>query len=108
MKKALTLRRIIPVILLAVILGWLVSGWFGPQIKRIDTSAGLEILASDLVEQAKIIDRDQRVQLTLVDDWAKELPEDAPEEWADFPETVEFFWTQPQGAGIVEAVTAAD
>lgn len=108
MKKALTLRRIIPVILLAVVLGWIVSGLFGPQIKRIDTSTGLEILASDLVEQAKIIDRDQRVQLTLVEDWESDLPEDAPKEWADFPATVEFFWTQPQGQDVVQAVTSAD
>src|SRR5690554_4499853 len=108
MKKALTLRRIIPVILLAVILGWIVSGLFGPQIKRIDTSTGLEILAGDLVEQARIIDRDQRVQLTLVEDWEKEIPEDAPEEWADFPATVEFFWTQPQGEDVVQAVTSSE
>ena len=108
MKKALTLRRIIPIVLLAAILGWLVSGWFGPQIKRIDTSAGLEILAGDLVEQAKIIDRDQRVQLTLIEDWEDELPDDAPEEWKDFPATVEFFWTQPQGQDVVQAVTSSD
>lgn len=108
MKKALTLRRIIPVVLLAVILGWIVSGLFGPQIKRIDTSTGLEILASDLVEQAKIIDRDQRVQLTLVEDLDKELPEDAPKEWKDFPATVEFFWTQPQGQDVVQAITASN
>lgn len=108
MKKALTLRRIIPVVLLAVLFGWLVSGWFGPQIKRIDTSAGLQLLANDLVEQAKIIDRDQRVQLTLIEDWEEELPKDAPEEWAEFPATVEFFWTQPQGEDVVQAVTSAD
>ena len=108
MKKAFTLRRIIPIVLLAAILGWLVSGWFGPQIQRIDTSTGLEILAGDLVEQAKIIDRDQRVQLTLIEDWEDELPEDAPEEWKDFSATVEFFWTQPQGQDVVQAVTSSD
>src|SRR5690554_5776782 len=107
MKKALTPRRIILLVLIPVILAGIRSGLFGPQIQRIDTSTGLEILASDLVEQAKIIDRDQRVQLTLDEDWESELPEDAPEEWAEFPSTVEFFWTQPQGQDIVQAVTSS-
>ncbi|MFW2512304.1 ATP-dependent zinc metalloprotease FtsH [Demequina sp. SO4-13] len=108
MKKALTLRRIIPLVLLAVLIGWLVSGLFAPQVQRVDTSTGLQILDAELVEQAKIIDIDQRVQLTLVEDWAEEIPEDAPAEWADYPAQIEFFWTAPQGEEIVDAVKAAD
>ncbi|MDN4480160.1 ATP-dependent zinc metalloprotease FtsH [Demequina muriae] len=107
MKKALTLRRIIPLVLIAVLAGWLVSSLFAPEVKRIDTSTGLEILDAGLVEQAKIIDGDQRVQLTLVENWAAELPEDAPEGWADYPAQIEFFWTAPQGEEIVDAVRTA-
>ncbi|WP_062136339.1 ATP-dependent zinc metalloprotease FtsH [Demequina aestuarii] len=107
MKKALTLRRIIPLVLIAVLAGWLVSSLFAPQVKRIDTSTGLEILDAGLVEQAKIIDGDQRVQLTLVENWESELPEDAPEGWADYPAQIEFFWTSPQGEEVVDAITSA-
>ncbi|WP_062071364.1 ATP-dependent zinc metalloprotease FtsH [Demequina sediminicola] len=108
MKKALSPRRIIPLILLAVLLGWLISGLFGPQVQRIDTSQGLEILDTGLVDQAKIVDGDQRVELVLSADWADEIPEDAPEEWADYPAKVEFFYVAPQGEQIVDAVTSAD
>ncbi|MFN3866815.1 MAG: hypothetical protein ACK4MD_08900, partial [Demequina sp.] len=108
MKKALTLRRIIPLLLLAMLVGWVVSGLFAPQIKRVDTSTGIEILDARLVEQVKIVDGDQRVQLTLVDNWATALPEDAPEDWADYPEQIEFFWTEAQGEEIVDTVKGAN
>ncbi|WP_082096081.1 ATP-dependent zinc metalloprotease FtsH [Demequina flava] len=108
MKKAFSLRRIVPLVLLAVLLGWLISGLFAPSVERIDTSQGLAVLDTGLVEQAKIVDGDQRVELVLSEDWVDELPEDAPEEWADYPARVEFFYVAPQGEEVVDAISAAD
>ncbi|WP_084039227.1 ATP-dependent zinc metalloprotease FtsH [Demequina sp. NBRC 110053] len=108
MKKVLNLRVIIMLVLLAVLIGWMVQGLFSPGTERVDTSAGLEILDTGLVDSAKIVDGDQRVELGLSEDFAANLPEDAPEAWADFPGTVEFFYVGPQGEQIVDAVVDAD
>ncbi|WP_084079115.1 ATP-dependent zinc metalloprotease FtsH [Demequina sp. NBRC 110057] len=108
MKNALSLRRIIPLIILAVVLGWLVSGLFSPRVQQIDTSQGLALLNADLVDQAKMVDGDQRVELVLIEDFADKLPDDAPEEWADYQDRVEFFYVAPQGEQVVDAITDAD
>ncbi|MFV0633691.1 ATP-dependent zinc metalloprotease FtsH [Demequina sp.] len=108
MKKVLNLRFIIMLVLFAVLIGWLVPSLFSPGTKRVDTSAGLELLDSGLVDNAKIIDGDQRVQLGLTEDFATKLPEDAPEDWADLPGSVEFFYVGPQGEQIVDAIVSAD
>ncbi|WP_084104834.1 ATP-dependent zinc metalloprotease FtsH [Demequina sp. NBRC 110056] len=108
MKKVLNLRFIILLVLFAVLIGWLVPSLFSPRTERVDTSTGLEILDTGLVDSAKIVDGDQRVQLGLSEDFAADLPEDAPEEWADLPGTVEFFYVAPQGEQIVDAIVDAD
>ncbi|WP_084099603.1 ATP-dependent zinc metalloprotease FtsH [Demequina sp. NBRC 110051] len=108
MKNAFSLRRIIPLIILAVVLGWLVSGLFAPRVQQIDTSQGMALLEANLVDQAKMVDGDQRVELVLIEDFADNLPEDAPAEWADYQDRVEFFYVAPQGEQVVDAITAAD
>ena len=106
MKNVLNLRLIIFYVIAALLLGWFVSSMLSPRPTEVDTSEGLELLSAQVVEQVKIVDGDQRVELTLVE--PTELPDDAPEEWADFGTTVQFFYVEPQGTEIVEAVKAAD
>ncbi|MBP0645133.1 cell division protein FtsH, partial [Mycobacterium tuberculosis] len=52
--------------LLVVSIGALLFSRVG--FSQIDTEQGLKLLADDKVEQVKIVDRDQRVDLTLKDD----------------------------------------
>ncbi|GIG53750.1 ATP-dependent zinc metalloprotease FtsH [Demequina activiva] len=108
MKKVLNFRFLILLVLAAVLIGWLVPSLFSPRVERIDTSTGLEILDTGLVDSAKIVDIDQRVELGLTEDWAADLPEDAPEDWAEYPGKVEFLYVAPQGEQIVDAIVAAD
>ncbi|HEX5331945.1 MAG TPA: ATP-dependent zinc metalloprotease FtsH [Cellulomonas sp.] len=65
-------------------------------IQRIDTSDGLQLIADGKVEQAKIVDGQQRVDLTLTEDFG------------DKGRNVQFYYVQPQGLAVVEAITAAD
>jgi cell division protease FtsH len=104
MKNAFSLRRIIVFVLLAVVLGWLISGFLRPKVDSIGTSEGFALLEANAVEQVKIVDGDQRVQMVL----KEELPEGSPAEWADFGPIVQFFYVQPQGTDVVEAVKEAD
>lgn len=104
MKNAFSLRRIIFVVIIAVLIGWLLQGLFRPQVEPIGTSEGFAMLEAGAVEGVKIVDRDQRVQLVLKED----LPEGSPEEWADLGPVVQFFYVTPQGDDVVEAVKAAD
>ncbi len=96
MNARLLLRRFAPWIVVLVILGWIVGGLSAPQVTRIDTSTGIELLASGNVEQAKIVDGDQRVELTL-----KEAVE-------DLGTRVQFFYVSQQGEAMVEAIENAN
>ena len=75
---------------------WIAGALTGSGVKKVDTSVGFEILASAEVDQAKVVDGDQRVELTLV------------EEWEDYGTRVEFFYIEPQGADVIAAIEAAD
>ena len=89
-------------IALAVILLWAgYSTLTGTKIERIDTSQGLTLLAGDTVEQALIVDGDQRVQLTLTEDFKTGTGESQ----VDKGKNVEFFYVGPQGTEIVKAVS---
>ncbi|WP_182113019.1 MULTISPECIES: ATP-dependent zinc metalloprotease FtsH [unclassified Actinotalea] len=85
-------------ILLAVLILWLGASSFfmGTGIQRIDTSDGLELLAGDTVEQALIVDGQQRVDLTLTEDFG------------DKGRNVQFYYVAPQGPSVVEAIADAD
>src|SRR5512143_3492024 len=90
------LRNVVPWIIGGAVLTWIILGLSAPQVSRIDTSKGLEILASGNVDQAKIVDGDQRVELTLkVAD-------------PDYGKRVQFFYISQQGAAIIDAIEAAD
>ncbi|GII97714.1 membrane protease FtsH catalytic subunit [Sediminihabitans luteus] len=91
---------------LALILVWIGFATLRtPSVQRIDTSQGLELLADGKVDQALLVDGDQRVRLTLDDDFVY-TDEDGKEQ--NKGKNVEFFYVDPQGDEVVDAVTAAD
>ncbi|HZI97039.1 MAG TPA: ATP-dependent zinc metalloprotease FtsH [Actinomycetales bacterium] len=67
----------------------------GGGFQRVDTSVGLKLLADGQVEQAKIVDGEQRVDLTLT------------EEYEDKGTQVQFLYVAPRGEEVVDAVTNA-
>ncbi|NMR20356.1 ATP-dependent zinc metalloprotease FtsH [Cellulomonas fimi] len=86
---------------LAVAIMWIgASTLMTPAVQRIDTSAGLELLAGDTVEQAEIVDGEQRVALTLTEDYVVGDENKG--------RNVEFFYVVPQGESVVEAIADAD
>ncbi|WP_083980005.1 ATP-dependent zinc metalloprotease FtsH [Demequina salsinemoris] len=98
------LPRLLLLAVLIIALGWIVSGFFSPRTDRVDTSEGFELLSSGVVEQAKIVDGDQRVELTLIENLADNLPDGAPDDWADLSDVVYFTYAEPQGQDVVAAV----
>ncbi len=66
---------------------------------RIDTDKGLELLANNKVEQAKIFDGENRVDLTLKDDLQIN--------GQDKGKSVQFFFVDARGQDVVKAVTDA-
>lgn len=83
----------------AVLVWFAVSALTGTKVQRVDTSQGLELLAGTTVEQALVVDGDQRVRLTLTE------PYKVGEK--DFGKNVEFFYVAPQGERVVDAVASA-
>ena len=84
-------------IVLAVLILWLgAQSFMASPVQRIDTSDGLALLAGDTVEQAKIVDGQQRVDLVLT------------EEFKDKGLRVQFYYVEPQGPMVAEALEAAD
>ena len=84
-------------IVLAVLILWLgASSFMAEGVQRIDTSDGLALLAGDTVEQAKVVDGAQRVDLVLT------------EEFEDKGLRVQFYYVEPQGPTVVAALEDAD
>ncbi len=95
-----------PYIWIALVLVLLWTGYStltGTKVERIDTSQGLELLTGDTVEQALIVDGEQRVQLTLTEEFTTGSGDDAK----DKGKNVEFFYVVPQGEQVVDAITEA-
>jgi len=88
-------------IVLAVLILWIgASTMLTPSVQRIDTSAGLQLLSEGKVVQAKIVDGEQRVDLTLSEDFSSG--------GSSKGKNVEFFYVVPQGQSVVEAIAKAD
>ncbi len=91
------LRGPIPWIILAlaiVFIGWSAFQSAGP--KSVSTQQGLAFLSSGKVQEATIIDGDQRVDLTL-----KTAD-------AQYGQKVQFYYVAPRGADVVKAVDDAN
>ncbi|MGO2036013.1 MAG: ATP-dependent zinc metalloprotease FtsH [Brevibacterium sp.] len=83
--------------LLVVSIGALLFSRVG--FSQIDTEQGLDLLGDDKVEQAKIVDKDQRVDLTLKEDYKVGDQ--------DFGKKVQFFYVEQRGEQVVKAVDSA-
>ncbi|GAA2099396.1 MULTISPECIES: ATP-dependent zinc metalloprotease FtsH [Brevibacterium] len=83
--------------LLIIAVGFMFTS--GGGFQRIDTEQGLQLLEDGKVEQAKIVDRDQRVDLILTEDYEFEKK--------DYGKRVQFFYVEQRGEQIVEAVDSA-
>jgi cell division protease FtsH len=83
-------------ILIAIIVVWIGSSLLMQSgFKQVTTQQGLEFISSDKVASAKIVDGEQRVDLTLVE------PDD------EFGDKVQFYYVAPRGTEIVAAVNDA-
>ena len=85
-------RFVLPALLLGGLLTYLLVGLFTEQVRNIDTSVGFELLETVDVEQAKVVDGDQRVMLTLA------------EEHEEYGRLVQFFFIEPQGATVIDGL----
>ncbi len=68
----------------------------GSGAARVDTSVGLELLQDNKVKEAKIHDGEQRVDLTLT------------EEYKDQGKSVQFFFSTARGEAVVDAINDSD
>ncbi|HEX5511087.1 MAG TPA: ATP-dependent zinc metalloprotease FtsH [Actinomycetales bacterium] len=73
----------------------------GGGYQRIDTAQGLQLLREGKVEQAKIVDREQRVDLTLKSSYTTP-------DGKNVGDNVQFFYVSPRGGEIVKSVTDAN
>ena len=88
-------------IVLAVAMFWIAASIMTTaSVQAIDTSAGLQLLKDGKVEQVKIVDVEQRVDLTLTKDFTTGGENKG--------KNVEFFYVAPQGPAVVAAIQAAN
>ncbi|WP_269928860.1 ATP-dependent zinc metalloprotease FtsH [Kocuria massiliensis] len=66
---------------------------------RVDTNVGMELLKDDKVDEAKIYDGDQKVELSLKDSYH--------EGDRDLGKKVEFYYVQPRAGDVVKAMDDA-
>ncbi|GAB3163656.1 ATP-dependent zinc metalloprotease FtsH [Myceligenerans halotolerans] len=97
---------IIWVILALVVLSLALTSLLQPQVSRITTAQGLELLNGDTVTRALVVDGEQRVELELSEDFTAK--EGEQQEDVEHGKSVEFFYVEPQGEEIVTAVKEAD
>ncbi|MHB1491022.1 MAG: ATP-dependent zinc metalloprotease FtsH [Cellulomonas sp.] len=98
--KRLTRGPILWIVLAVVILWTAASMLVGTGVQQIDTSDGLKLLSEGKVQQAQLVDVEQRVSLTLSSDFTTN--------GVDKGKNVEFYYIAPQGPDVVAAVTSAN
>lgn len=87
---------VLAILIISLGMMWLSGGGF----QRIDTKQGLDLLKGDTVEQVKVIDGDQRVDLVLTEDYQVDD--------RNYGKRVQFFYVQPRGEQIIDAINEAD
>lgn len=96
----MNVKRIFRGPILYVVLA-IVAVWIGSSLitmsgfRQVSTQEGLELLQDGKVQSAKIVDGEQRVDLTLAQDDG------------DNGSQVQFYYVAPRGTEVVDAVTAA-
>ncbi|GAB3528918.1 ATP-dependent zinc metalloprotease FtsH [Arthrobacter monumenti] len=91
---------VIWIVLGVAVLLFIFPTFSGGGATRVDTNVGLQMLEDDRVEQAKIYDGEQRVDLTLRDDYVVD--------GENMGESVQFFFVTARGDEVVEAVSSSD
>ncbi|MHA7240697.1 ATP-dependent zinc metalloprotease FtsH [Arthrobacter sp. TMS1-12-1] len=84
------------IVLAVVALLLVLPSLFGTGSSRVDTNVGLQLLEDDQVSQAKIYDGEQRVDLTLRDDYE------------DMGRSVQFFYSTARAEAVVDAINTSD
>ncbi|RJT80114.1 ATP-dependent zinc metalloprotease FtsH [Arthrobacter cheniae] len=84
------------IVLAVVALLLVLPGLFGTGSSRVDTNVGLQFLSEDKVEQAKIYDGEQRVDLTLREDYQ------------DKGKNVQFYYSLARAESVVDAINTSD
>ena len=75
---------------------WLSGGGY----QRIDTKQGLELLDGKTVEQIKVVDGDQRVDMVLTEDYKVDD--------RNYGKRVQFFYVEPRGDQVIKAINDAE
>ncbi|AUI50735.1 ATP-dependent zinc metalloprotease FtsH [Arthrobacter crystallopoietes] len=91
---------IIWIVLVLAILLIVVPNLAGPQASRVDTSVGLQLLTDDKVEQARINDGNQSVELTLREDFIQD--------GANEGKSITFFYSTARAEDVVDAISASN
>ncbi|MHA7154482.1 ATP-dependent zinc metalloprotease FtsH [Arthrobacter sp. TMN-50] len=84
------------IVLAVVALLIILPNLFSTSSSRVDTNVGLDLLNDNRVEQAKIYDGDQRVDLTLREDYE------------DMGRSVQFFFSTARADDVVAAINTSD
>ncbi|MBG6179082.1 ATP-dependent zinc metalloprotease FtsH [Arthrobacter sp. CAN_A1] len=84
------------IVLAVVALLIILPNLFSTSSSRVDTNVGLDLLNDNQVEQAKIYDGDQRVDLTLREDYE------------DMGRSVQFFFSTARAEDVVAAINTSD
>jgi cell division protease FtsH len=69
------------------------------ESNRVDTNVGMQLLHDDKVDEAKIFDGDQKVELSLKDDYN--------DDGRDLGKSVVFYYVQPRAGDVVQAMDDA-
>ena len=84
-------------ILIAIVVVWIGSSLLMQSgFKQVTTQQGLEFISSDKVASAKIVDGEQRVDLTLSKAYVADDVELGTQ--------VQFYYVTPRGTEVVEAI----
>ncbi|GAA2242115.1 ATP-dependent zinc metalloprotease FtsH [Promicromonospora sukumoe] len=106
--KKLLSGPVIWILVALVVVTLAISALNQPNVSRIETSQGIELLNGSTVEHALMVDGEQRVELELSKAYKSTEGEGDAAEEVDHGKTVEFFYTQPQGDRVEDAIVKSD
>ncbi|WP_426594263.1 ATP-dependent zinc metalloprotease FtsH [Cellulomonas sp. McL0617] len=98
--KRLSRSLILWIALALVVAAFGFSSLNSPKVSSIDTSDGMALIAAGKVDQAKITEGVQRVNLTLAEDFTKDSK--------NYGKLVQFNYVVPQGESVVNAIAEAN
>jgi cell division protease FtsH len=102
--KKLLSGPVIWILVALVVVTLAISALNQPNVSRIETSQGIELLRGSTVEHALMVDGEQRVELELSKAYKSTEGEGDAAEEVDHGTTVEFFYTLPQGDRVEDAI----